>query len=1064
MMDHEFIERKNFAAKVEEMMKRDSDKDSEAAAGKGFDFDTFLDEFKAEHTNVPQQMDAALAAAPCMQLADMIKRCEEIAALSGKFDPEQLFAPGVSEEEKRSVLSILTPDCIVEAVTSVQWLLQKKKRIEVLRRMLQAGELKNKTTGSLPSTDAFGRMLRRVIIEGQDMRLNDMSPDELLALVNVLETITELDIPKPHIASVRELLPNRLLDDYVALAKNFIGREGELKQLKDFLSSPHLPDPVADLDFSWEGLVMTGLGGVGKSTLLAKFASDILSIKQASVVILDFDRPGVDPTDISWMESEISKQIGEQYSMQKQKLREARKFAFSQERTLALETSNESARFSKSLIHDVREVLIESGGYDQTFLLILDTVEEAAQRNMIEPLHFWIGTLADELHPLKFKVIFSGRLFDHQLEKLLVYPQVLDKPLDIIAFDETIARQFLRREGLADDTIEKVIASKSVPLRPLELKLISGLLKDGSVTPEDLERDMKEGNSSGAIDELFLGLIYRRVLRRIKEPDVNKIACPGLVLRYINAELVQHVLQPALELSVIDEARAKEILDNLASYTWLAYRDQGKIWHRKDLRRSMLRVMVAKEASSVKAIRDAAIAYFDSLNTPEAAAESMYHKLMMVSAPADVEGFNLSGIAAAYEYIQQDMPDLPKAGAVLLRFASDQKIDELDILLLPDEYFKRAYESIGRRLVSNRQFLQAYEIFKKAQKLNISLVAHGAGILDKWEKELLYAITSWEAVKRLPTYQSIDEKRINLSAVANYVFPAGIIDPSAINRDLLEDILERATEDEKNFLRTVSGPENISIITRLAYCFANLHAASHLSNKIKKCLSRIANSLLHNNRTPSLEKSLFILHYICYGEQPPEFRPGISLLRFDHEWINRLEAFVTKDFHELIRSTANVFAAGEPRFTATGLLTQIDADREKRDLWHKMSIDIKKADTDFVFELVRGPDPIFRDPCCYALIEALEKPEDYNRLAELMQSVIKIRLSDLQPEKFAATVKGNPEQALQPYVEIIDRSWMLGDFIRSAQKAFPASLKMLRVKNAYEKWESSLRSVFFESK
>ncbi len=39
------------------------------------------------------------------------------------------------------------------------------------------------------------------------------------------------------------------------------------------------------------------------------------------------------------------------------------------------------------------------------------------------------------------------------------------------------------------------------------------------------------------------------------------------------------------------------------------------------------------------------------------------------------------------------------------------------------------------------------------------------------------------------------------------------------------------------------------------------------------------------------------------------------------------------------------------------------------------------------------------------------------------------KLNDLQPDVFAASMSQNGEIALEPFIEIIDRCWAIGDFL-----------------------------------
>ena len=175
--------------------------------------------------------------------------------------------------------------------------------------------------------------------------------------------------------------------------------------------------------------------------------------------------------------------------------------------------------------------------------------------------------------------------------------------------------------GVSETAAVRLAASDVLPRRPLELKLVAKLIVDSPASSiDDLERELREGGN--AARDLFAGLVYRRVLLRISVPDdereaagsvitddlLRKLAYPGLVLRYVTPGLVREVLAPALELPELNDTQAAKALDLLARYEWLAYRQQDEVWPRRDLRRSVLKPMLAENPKRTKRIQELAIA------------------------------------------------------------------------------------------------------------------------------------------------------------------------------------------------------------------------------------------------------------------------------------------------------------------------------------------------------------------------------------------------------------------------------------------------------------------------
>src|SRR5262249_16564818 len=143
---------------------------------------------------------------------------------------------------------------------------------------------------------------------------------EIIELANVLETLQDVNISKPAITDVKaKIQAPGLLDEYAAISEGFIGREEELKELQGFIATMlhnliSRDKTTITIKKDIEGMVITGVGGVGKSTLLAKFTSEVIAQKKKTVVaILDFDRPGINASDPVWLIMEISRQIGIQF-------------------------------------------------------------------------------------------------------------------------------------------------------------------------------------------------------------------------------------------------------------------------------------------------------------------------------------------------------------------------------------------------------------------------------------------------------------------------------------------------------------------------------------------------------------------------------------------------------------------------------------------------------------------------------------------------------------------------------------------------------------------------------
>ena len=253
----------------------------------------------------------------------LIQQAEEGAAVSGRFAPADVVTFVEDTALRQQILSRLAPTCTIETIDgNVQWLLTQLCRKDTLKGLARSGRLTSILDQSLPVTDTFGRMLRAVLREGESLSLLDRSTDELQAISAASDALNDTGLPRPDSAQIRKLLlKDTLLADYeVLLNDQFVGRQDELNQLALFVQqSSNLAGHGG-----WNSLVLTGVGGVGKSTLLAKFAEDAVARHTATLVLLDFDRPGIDPNDRYWLEMEMTRQVGLQFPDLAESLRKLR--------------------------------------------------------------------------------------------------------------------------------------------------------------------------------------------------------------------------------------------------------------------------------------------------------------------------------------------------------------------------------------------------------------------------------------------------------------------------------------------------------------------------------------------------------------------------------------------------------------------------------------------------------------------------------------------------------------------------------------------------------------------
>ncbi len=1029
--------------------------------------------------------DADVAQASSAVIEAIFQEAEELAAVSGRFFPRDLFRADVDEETRQQVLSRLAPNCVIEPFEGeMRWMLLKAARAVPLSRLSNSGRLRTLLDQTLPPTDRFGTLLRELLRDGAQISLEGRTQEDLLALISAVEATSGIEgISAPYEAKLRSLIERtRFLADYdVLFSKGFFGRTEELIKLRKFVE--HGDSTLTRL---WSGLILTGLGGAGKLTLLAKFAKDMFEEQVAVVVMLDFDRPGIDARDFHWLELEMSRQVGQQQPATDARLRRGRRDVRQQKSESVIELEQLGSeligeeRSLRRVVSGIRNALLDAGAGDRPFLLVLDTFEEVTQRDLSGRLLEWLYEIADKLSPMPLRVIFSGRLYDADLDELTRFG--VRDTLEVGELEPELAEKLLVSLDVPAQAASRLAHSEILPRRPLELRLLAKLVEgDDEAAVQNLEDEIREGGD--AARELFAGLVYRRVLLRMDGTPAQALAYPGLVLRYVTRELIQQVLVPALDLPPLDDEEADAALDSLASFSWLATREgNGEVWHRKDLRRSMLKAMIAQEKDKARLIHDSAIKFFDKAGTEREWAEAFYHRLMLMWEPSDGENFELGELKKANELIEENAADLPPAAAALLRFAVSGEVSMSDVKLLPVRYRDSAYERTGQHLVGKREYGKALELYSIRRedrdvmhkslkpKLRILSVPQREQLAE-WETDALFSTASWDKLSTSPKLRA-KVAMSSLQDLSDFLFPMAIVNPDRVRfKDVEIFLIECSRVNDSELDKMVSSQGELAM-QRLAVCLILFGDNIRLSPNVITAVKRIVKHF--PDTTPTLEKRKLFLILMSLDEDSseaelPELHLFAQKLKLNLDWLADLSAFFDKgkyskvaDLITDVRLTAFESQADKPK-TVRQRLGALDA---LAGYWRQgcsVEIDWASQNPEFMLKLLRGPDPEFRDPCRFALLEAFPDHSSRMALGEIISSIVKLDLEDLNPNTFADALAASPEHALESYIDLVNRCWSLGELLRRASSERPESEKLYRVLKAYERWDTAVSTTILNA-
>ncbi len=327
---------------------------------------------------------------------DLVHQAFGYAAISPTYKPP-LVEQKIGGEEKyksniiQALLNVSTP--VTNLSGEIEWSLQEDIRRETFKQLAQTDQLKKIAKDCSDLGEDITNKVLYQLASNTLPEITELTKEEITSCLIVydwLDGIIKLP-PKDELAAQKDRLEIRSILEHLS-GDAFVGREDELEQLQNYIKLKNYQyEKKVDTEDE-KPLLLYGPGGMGKSTLLAKFLlQDIIRRNQPQPVTpfayLDFDRRSLSieyPVTILY---EVLRQLSVFYPKHRQRLQQLRKDWQPRMRIdpkMALEVESiefSSARHTGLFIAEFCEAFRDLDEEGRPLLLILDTFEEVQSRS-----------------------------------------------------------------------------------------------------------------------------------------------------------------------------------------------------------------------------------------------------------------------------------------------------------------------------------------------------------------------------------------------------------------------------------------------------------------------------------------------------------------------------------------------------------------------------------------------------------------------------------------------------------------------------------------------------------
>lgn len=448
----------------------------------------------------------------------------------------------------------------------------------------------------------------------------------------------------------------------------FVGREGMLHALHEIWRLRERPTVMVE-----------GPGGIGKSIAVARFFQTVLqsddpALRPDAILHLDFDLPQMQRASGVDMAIEVVRQLalrwltGEDRDAATRMSRLMRALGPSEESTRSRSQSthlrdSRSRTSSEQILAEALRILRVTLRRPLRIIFFADSFERAELLDEVAALN--VGRVIDALRRqgTDLMVIYAARAYRA--------PERVDRRqrkswMSVKRFTQSEAADYLigkaRERGVTLTRSDASRANRYIRGWPLGLRIAVSMLGT-SAEGFDAEAWLALIATDGRTAQATL---YERLLERIENENLRRLAKPGLLVRRISADVIAEVLAGPCDLP--PDIDAWRLMDQAEYDGQLFFRepgDHGALWHRQDLRAIMLPILQGDVLESVaRAIHDNAVAHYADEPGDIARGEELYHRLCRGDARDVVAG---RWTMAAGQRLVGSLDELPPEGAATAR-------------------------------------------------------------------------------------------------------------------------------------------------------------------------------------------------------------------------------------------------------------------------------------------------------------------------------------------------------------------------------------------------------------